>query len=159
MRLVKLLTALVVIHMGLGFTQMSVTYFGGGVADYGAAGWVSHTPIGTFVDLDSDQRMQSNQANPSNLKTIWDFANKLGDSINGLATFGYGFLQDIQPSDGVVYMVVMGFRILSALIWLGLGMTMIQLLFDSNLLTSPFGLAAIGVGAVAAALSAIGAAS
>ena len=158
MRLVKLLTALVVIHMGLGFTQMSVSYFAGDVADYGNAGWVSHTPIGKFIDLDSDQQVQQNQANPSNLKRMLDFANNLGDSINGLASFGYGFLTDIQPSDGAVYMVVMGFRILSALIWIALGMSVIYFLFDSNLLTSKLGLLLVGLGSGLGILSGVGAA-
>ena len=156
MRLVKLLTALVVIHMGLGFTQMSVSYFAGDVADYGSSGWISHTPLGTFMDLDSEQQIQSNQVSPSNLKGMLEFANNLGDSINGLASFGYGFLQDIQPSDGAVYMVVMAFRILSVLIWLALGMSLIYFLFDSNLLTSKVGLLLLGLGSLLASFSAFG---
>ena len=159
MRLVKLLIALLAIHMGFGFTQMAVSYFAGDVADYGAAGWISHTPIGTFIDLESaPQSSQDGQANPSNLKATLDFANNLGDAINGLASFGYGFLSDIRPEDGFVYMVVILFRIVSALFWVGLAMSLIYFLFDSNLLTSKLGLALVGLGVGLGSLSGIGAA-
>ena len=159
MRLIKLLIAVLVIHLGLGFTQMAVSYFAGDVADYGAAGWVSHTPIGTFIDLESaPQSSEEGQGNPSNLKATLDFANNLGDAINGLASFGYGFLSDIEPDDGLVYMVVMGFRILSSLFWLSLAMALVYFLFDSNLLTSKLGLALVGLGIGLGSLSGIGAA-
>ena len=147
MRLVKLLTALVVIHLGLGFVQMAVSYYAGDVANYGAAGWVSHTPIGTFISLEgAPASSQEGQANPSNMKAILDFANNLGDAINGLASFGYGFLEDIESDDGAVYMIVMAFRIASALFWAALAMALVYFLFDSNLLTSKLGLALVGLG-------------
>ena len=158
MRLLKLLIALIAIHMGLGFTQLVVYYYAGDVANYGAGGWISHTPIGTFVNVESESVPQTeDQANPSNLKALLNFANNLGDAINGLASFGYGFLEDIQPSDGLVYTVVMILRIVSTLFWLALGLALIYFLFDSNLLTSKLGLALVGFGLGLGSLSAIGA--
>ena len=158
MVLIKLLIALVTIHLGFGFTQMVVSYFGGDVADYGAAGWVSHTPIGTFIDLeDAPQSAEDGVDNPNNLVAIFQFVNNLGDAINGLATFGYGFLQEIDPDDGLVYMVVMGFRIVSTMFWLALGMGMVKFLFESNLLTSKLGLGIVGLGVGIGSLSAVGA--
>ena len=157
MRIVKLLIAVVAIHMGLGFTQMSVSYFAGDIADYGNAGWISHTPIGTFIDLESLPASEGGQANPSNLKATLDFANNLGDAVNGLATFGYGFLTNITSDAGAVFMVVMAFRVASAFFWLALGMALIYFLFDSNLLTSKLGLALVGLGVGLTGLSGIGA--
>ena len=159
MRLVKLLTALIVMHLGFGFTQMAVSYFAGDVANYGAAGWVSHTPIGTFIELESaPQSSLDGQADPSNVKAALDFANNLGDAINGLASFRYGFLSDIRPDDGMVYTVVMAFRIISAIFWVALAMALVYFLFDSNLLTSKLGLALVGLGVGLGSLSGIGAA-
>ena len=157
MRLIKLLIALLAMHMGFGFTQMVVSYFAGDVADYGAAGWVSHTPIGTFIDLDRGP-MQDQAADPAAPKKILDFVNNLGDGINGLLSFDYGFLSDIQPDDGFVYMIVVAFRIISTLFSIGLAVALIYFLFDSGLLTSTLGLAAVGLGAaVTTATSIIGA--
>ena len=158
MRLVKILIAVLSIHAGLGFTQLGVSYFGGDIADYGSAGFVSHTPIGSFIDLEDPQAMQEEgQVNPSNLKAMFDFANSLGDTINGLASFGYGFLSDIKPEDGFVYTVVLLFRTISVLFWISLAMALIYFLFDSNLLTSKLGLAIVGLGVGLGSLSGIGA--
>ena len=152
MRLIKLLILLVVMHAGMGFTQMAVSYYLGDIADHGAAGFISHTPIGTFISLDGDLD-QDTQANPSNFKAVLDFANNLGDMINGLATFNYGFLGLIESDDGIVYTVVIALRLISALVWVGLGMSLIYFLFDSNLLTSSLGLTLVGLGGAIAALA------
>ena len=153
---IKLLVAVVAIHLGFGFTQMTAGYFGGDVADYGAAGSVSHTPIGTFIDLEPERAPQGDQGNLERLKSMLDFANNVGDMINGLASFRYGVLTDIQ--DGFVYNIVAGFRLVSAFMWIAAGMAMIYFLFDSNLLTSKLGLSLVGLGLGAGALSAVGAA-
>ena len=156
MRIVKLLTLLIVIHLAMGFTQMSVSYFAGDVADYGTAGFVSHTPIGTFINLDAgpnDARCEFSLANP---RAMFECANDLGDMINGLASFSYGFLTDIQSDAGMVYMLVIGFRIVSVIVWLSLGMALIYFLFDSNLLTSTLGLTLVGLGLGLGVLSATG---
>ena len=156
MRLIKLLIALVVIHLGLGFTQMVVSYYAGDVANYGASGWVSHTPIGTFMDLeDADPEDANPEDAPQGLLGV---ANNLGDMVNGLASFNYGFLSNIQPSDGIVYAVVMAFRIMSALFWLALALALLYLLFDSGLLRTVTGQIATGtVAAGAGIVSGIGA--
>ena len=149
MRLLKLLVAVVVIHLGFGCTQVVVSYHAGDVADYGAAGIVSHTPIGTFIDLEDPPASMDDAAQPSAIKKMLDFANNLGDMINGLATFGYGFLTDIGPDDGAVYMVVLAFRMLSVAIWIGGGLALIYFLFDSGLLNSRLGIAGLlGLGIV-----------
>ena len=159
MRLVKMTAMLIAIHLGFGFTQMVVSYFAGEVTDYGAAGWISHTPIGTFVNLEGSAPQQGGQeTNPSNLKAIFDMVNNTGDMINGLASFNYGFLTSITADDGLVYMAVLGFRMISVLIWLALAMALAYILFDSNLLTSKLGLALVGLGLGIGGLSGIGAA-
>ena len=155
MRLLKLLVIVIVIHLGFGCTQVGVSYFAGDVADYGTAGIVSHTPIGTFIDLDNPPASRDDQASPNALKKMLDFANNLGDMINGLATFGYGFVNDIGPDDGAVYNVVVGFRLVSALIWIGAALAFIYFLFDSNLLTSKLGLLGISIVGGAAGTGAI----
>ena len=157
MRLVKLLIAVITIHLGMGATQVAVSYHAGDVADYGAAGIISHTPIGTFIDLDATSQTGGQQTNLSNIRQAFDVVNNTGDAINGLASFGYGFLQEIEPEDGMVYTVVMGLRVASVLFWIGLGLSLLYILFDSNLLTSKIGLALVGLGIGLGGLSAVGA--
>ena len=65
--------------------------------------------------------------------------------INGLASFNYGFLAAIQPEAGLVYMVVVGFRIMTTLITLGVAMALLYVLFDSGLLKSVTGQIAAGL--------------
>ena len=57
-------------------------------------------------------------------------------------------LRSIEPDAGVVYNVVMGFRIAGVLFWLGMGVVILRLLFESNLLTSRTGLIVVGAGAL-----------
>ena len=155
MMMLKILIGLVVIHLALGFTQMSLSYFAGDVAEYGAAGWVSHTPIGTFIDL--EETPQDAAVNFTALDRIFDTVNKLGDSINGLLTLGYDFLTMIDSSDGLVYMLVIGIRAVSTLVWFALAMAGLYTLFDSNLLTSKLGLGLIAFGGGLTALAGAGA--
>ena len=141
MLLLKLLIFVIVIHLGMACTQVGVSYYGGDVADYGSAGIISHTPIGSFIDLEAPPGGEVDEGGPLGLaKRLFDFAKNMGDMINGLATFGYGFLTDIEPDDGAVYSVVIGFRLISALVWIGSALAFIYFLFDSNLLTSKVGL-------------------
>ena len=158
MRLIKLLIAVISIHLGLGFTQLAVSYYAGDIADHGAKGFISHTPIGTFIDLESTTTPQTGeQGSLSNMRLAFDVMNNAGDAINGLVSFGYGVLEEIEPEDGFVYNVVMGFRLLSVLFWIGMGLTLLYILFDSNLLTSKLGLALVGIGSGIGGLSALGA--
>ena len=110
---------------------------------------ISETPIGTFIDLEEPPASMEDQVSPSNLKRMLDFALGLGDIINGLATFGYGFMEEINETDGAVYNIVIAFQVISALIWIGAALAFIYFLFDSNLLTSKLGLASVlGLGVV-----------
>ena len=153
MRLVKILTVLIIIHMAFGFTQVVVSYYTGDVADHGTAGWFSHTPLGTFIDLDQTPQAGSDQASPSRIRETWDFVLDLGATINSLASFGYGFWDLIQP-DSLVYQVVVVMRIASYLFTVGLGLALLYVLFDSGLLTSKLALGLVaGAAGVTAALS------
>ena len=154
MRLLKLLIALIVIHIGLGFTQMAVTYYSSQREP--STDIVSHTPIGKV--LGTERREDCGGLNLGNLMAILSCINNVGDMINGLASFEYGFLSAITADDGMAYNVVMAFRIISVLFWLGLGLGLLYFLFDSNLLTSKLGLALVGGGAVTGLVSGIGAA-
>ena len=158
MRLLKLLIFVGVVHLGMACTQVVVSYHGGDVANHGVNGIISHTPIGTFIDLEDPPASMDDQVSPGALGRLVDFATGLGDMINGLATFSYAFLTDMDPDDGAVYNIVVGFRVLSALIWIGGALAYIYFLFDSNLLTSPLGLASVAglsiFGALAAAAGA-----
>ena len=151
MVLQRMLIALVAMHLGFGFTQLSLAYYAGDVADYGAAGFLSHTPIGAFVDLDEDND-QTSGANLSAIRQMFEIVNQTGDAINGLASFGYDFLDEIGPDVGLVYMVVLIFRIASWLFTIALGLALLYVLFDSNLLTSKVGLALVAGGSGLVAL-------
>lgn len=155
MMLLKILIALIPIHIGFGITQMAFSYYAGDIADHGAAGWISHTPIGSFIDL--EETPQTQQASLSDIRGLFQVALQLGDAINGLASFGYGFMQEVQPDDGFVYMAVMAFRVISVLFWLGMGIAILYLLFDSNLLNTKVGLAVLVFGAGLGGLSTLGA--
>ena len=124
MLILRLMIAMIPIHLGLGFTQVAVSYYAGDYADYGAAGLISHTPIGSFVNLD-DMPEQTEEGMLSNVRDLFDTAVNAGVAINGLASFGYGFLQQIQPDDGLVYLVVMTLRTISALMWIASGFALV----------------------------------
>ena len=157
MRLIKLLVVLIIIHMALGFTQVAVSYYAGDIADHGTAGWFSHTPLGTFIDLEQTPQTGGDQASPSRIRETWDFVLDLGATINSLASFGYGFWDLIQP-DSLVYQVVVIMRIMSYLFTVGLGLSLLYVLFDSGLLTSKLALALVaGAAGVTAALSGVSA--
>ena len=146
MGLVKVLVALVVIHLGMGFAQVAVNYFASDIADYGAAGWISHTPIGELVPLDNARELGDAAPKPGQLEQVLSPAIRVGEMINGLASFGYGFLEAITPDDGFVYTLVMGFRVFSVLILIGVALRLLYVLFDSGILNSTFGMAAVGLG-------------
>ena len=158
MRLIKLLILLLAVHMGCGFTQMAAAYYGGDTAV--SSNLLEHTPIGSFIDVDNLDAMQRGaEADPSQIRQMVGFINQVGDMSFGLVSFEYGFLTDMQPSDGVVYNIVVLFRLASVILWLSLGMTIIYILFDSGLLTSPLGLAAVAGITVLTSLVGLGAAN
>ena len=154
--LLKLLIALVTLHIAFGFVELAAAYYAGDIADHGAAGWVSRTPIGEFIDLDSTEQQTNPNSSLFDVRQparMFDVVLRAGGAINGLASFNYPSLALIQPDDGFVYNIVMLFRILSALIWIALGLGMLYLLFQSNLLTSKFGMAMVALGLSVGSLS------
>ena len=156
MGLVKMAFALIAIHLGLGFTQLVVSYFGGDVAHYGARGFVAHTPIGAHIDL-SDAEREDVELNLSNIRKTWDYMTALGGVINGLASFNYGFLSNIQPEDGLPYQAVMLFRLAGVCFLLALGILLLRFLFDSGILNSKLGMSIVALGLGLGALSSFGA--
>ena len=155
--LLKLLIALVMIHLALGFTQMAVTYYAAESSPDDVVGynWVANTPIGDFLP-DTTPQTEENQSGL--VRGAFEFLNRIGDSINGLATFGgYGFITDIEPDQGLIYVLVMILRLISVLVWLGLAWGTAYFLFDSNLLTSKIGLSLLALGGGIGGLSALGA--
>ena len=155
MRLAKMAFALLAIHLGFGFTQFVVSYYQGDVTDYGAGGWIAHTPIGEYIDLESTQQ-ENASLNLTDIRSSWDHMNKLGDIINGLASFNYGFLSAI-PNDTLAYTVVMIFRVVSVCFWIALGLALLYFLFDSGILNSKLGMSIVGLGLGLGALSSVGA--
>ncbi len=153
MLLMRLLIALIAIHVGLGFTALVYSYFAGDVADYGAAGIFSHTEIGRFVNLETDpEDRQSNWANP---RAMYGIVNNFGDAINGLLTFNYTFLNEIQPDDGLAYNGVIILRVIGTLFSLGLGLAFLRILFQSNILTSKLGFGLVAFGAASTVVSSV----
>ena len=147
MRLVKLLIALVFIHAGLGFTQMVASYYGGGVADYGESGVLSHTPLVPLLNLDDGgPRCEVALSNP---RGLLECINNLGDTLNGLASINYAFLSNITADDGFVFNVVVLLRLAAVLFSVGIALALVYVLFDSNLLTSKLGLGLMGLGGLA----------
>ena len=156
MGLVKILVALVVLHLAMGFTQMSVTYFTAERPDYGEKGILSHTPIASIMPLDDADRVPGGiELTPGAFDRLIGTVNAVGDMTNGLATFNYAFLTDIGSDAGLPYMLVMAFRIFSALIWVALAVRLLYILFDSNILTSPLGLGVVGLGVAGTAATSI----
>ena len=139
------------IHLGMACSQVAFSYYGGDVANYGANGIISHTPIGTFIDLEDPPASMDDQASPNQLKKMLDFANNLGDMINGLASFNYGFVEELRDPESAWHNLVIGLQGLSAILWIASALAFIYFLFDSNLLTSRVGLLALlGLGSVGA---------
>lgn len=151
MTLVKLLIALIVVHMALGISQMTLSYWAGDVADYGAAGVISHTPLGSLLRVEADRQ----SGPPSTLESFRNLLVDFFSTITGLLNFRYGILHAIEPGDGMVYNVVMALRLAGVLAWFGLGMGTLKMLFDSGLLNSTVGIiiagTLFGIGSVASA--------
>ena len=157
MRIVKMVFILIAIHMGFGFTQFVVSYYQGDVVDYGEAGWVSHTPIGQYIDTDPNARNEAIGLNLSDIPGNWAYINRLGDMINGLASFNYQFLTQVQPEDGFVYQFVMAFRLVSVGFWITLAIVLLYILFDSGIINSKIGMSIMGLGLGLGFLSSVGA--
>ena len=156
MTLIKLLVVLISLHLGMGFTQISVSYFAGDVADYGAAGVISHTPIGSFIDLDDDARRgREAQGNPSSFESILGFVNNLGDMVNGMASFGYGALTQFSPDDGLVYTIIIILRIIGTMFTVSVALAVLRLVFDSGILNSTLGMGLFAIGSGTLGLSSL----
>ena len=152
----RLLIGLVVAHLICGMIQVAVSYYAGDVADHGAAGIVSHTPIGSFVELDEDQRADGG-GGLSDIRGMFQAMIKVGDSINGLASFDYGWIEILAESDGMVGNLATAFRIGTALAIIAMALALLYFLFDSGMLTSKAGLAILAFGAGLGGLSTLGA--
>ena len=157
MILLKFLIALIAVHIGLGFAQLSTDYF---IADVpnAAGGSVSHTPVGNLINLQTDpEQRQSNWKDP---RTIWNVLDEAGDAINGLVSFDYPMLDLIvqQGDSGLAYNVIVILRLIGTLFSVALGLGFLLMLFQSNILTSKlgFGLVVFGAGSTVVT-SAIGA--
>ena len=152
MLLLKLLIALIVLHLAMGFVQLSISYYAGDIADHGARGFVSHTPIGALVggsvtdSEDMEERQTGGGLNLTDPRSAFEIVNRLSNTIGGLTILQYGFLEEIKPDDGFVYNIVVAFHLLGLLFWLALGVSLLYILFDSNILTSRLGLGLIAGG-------------
>lgn len=149
MTLIKLLTAIMVLHMGFGVTQFSVTLFTAEEVQYGDGGFISHTPLESLVPMDDAARALS-ETQPPRQGGFWNFLNpivNIGDTINGLATFRYDMLTQVGPDEGFVYTVVLLFRIIPSIIQLALAVAMFQVITSSGLLNSTLGQGAVLLGA------------
>lgn len=149
MTLIKLLLALVVLHLGFGITQFSVTLFTAEEVQYGERGFISHTPLEALVPMDDAARALS-ETQPPRQGGFWYFLNPIitiGDTINGLATFRYDMLTQVDPDEGFVYTVVLLFRIIPSIIQLALAVAMFLVITNTGLLNTTLGQGAVLLGA------------
>ena len=153
MGLVKLLVALIVIHLGLGASQMMMTYWTADVADRGDQGIISYTPLGPLLTSYDGEDVGFA---PSAIGNGITFLNNLGDTINGLASFNYDVLSRIEADAGVVYNVVIAFRLAGVVFTLGAYLRLLYILFDSGILATRPGQMLLAAALLVPATAAIG---
>ena len=154
MGLVKILILLITIHGALGYMQMSAQYNLGDRPVYGNSGFLSHTPARHLLRNDYQEEDRPGFDDPI---AIIRRLNDLGDTINGLVFFDYPMFDYIDSADGISYNFVVGVRLLGYLVWLWFIWTLVRVIFRSNLLSSPTGLALVlGGGGVFSLLSGLG---
>ena len=146
-----------VIHLGCGFVQISVNYFGGDTKDDSAwENMYEYTPIGHLIG-GVDQEEHQRQDFLSNPPAILSFINRIGDMQNGLLVLGYGFLEELSPGTLPGLLVLLA-RVAFVLLWFAVGLAILKLIFESGILNSKLGLfLVVGGGSVSTALSAAGA--
>ena len=146
MPLVKLLIVLAAIHVGMGFTQVSVTYFAGDNVEYN---FIAETPLGSWM---RDDFPPANE-NRAGIVQMGSFFIDMMDTIGGMFTYDYGFMDDIAEAEGFVSNVATAFRLTMGFLWFGVGAAVMKMVLDSGLLNSKIGFA------VASTLFGIGGAS
>ena len=130
MGLLKLLILAITFHLGLAITQASVSYFAGDVADPGAEGFISYTPVGALLGdtIDDDakrERSLGGGLNWADPRSALDIVQRVGGTINGLALAEYDLLEEIER-DSFAYNVVILVRLFSVLLTLALGFTLLR---------------------------------
>lgn len=153
MGIVKILIALVAIHLGLGFSQMMMTYWLSDVVHHGSQGVISYTPLGPL--LNSFDSVDVGFA-PSAIGNGISFINNLGDTVNGLASFDYDMLSRITAQDGFVYNVVVGFKLMGVLFAVSIFLRLLYMLFESGILSTRPGQLLLAAALLVPASSAVG---
>lgn len=170
MAVTKLLVLLIGMHLAMGFTQLSASYWGGdtvlrdrenpGESTSVAVAWLYATPLDDILPDLSETKAAEREDDGGVLQQVGALlgvANRMGDTINGLAAFDYGVLRQINADQGIVYMVVVIFRIITVVITLALAVALLRLIASTGLLSSTAGLAVVGLGfGLPAVLSALG---
>ena len=129
---------MLIIHVGCAFLQLTVSYYSGQVTDYGMDGWLAVTPIGSHFDLEATG-VDAPDVSLSNIPGFFTLFFDLGDTVNGFAVFKYGFLDQITE-ENLFYVIILGLRVVSVVVWIVVGGALIQMVLTSGLLGSRVGL-------------------
>lgn len=143
MTLARLLTILLTLHTAFAIAQVHVFYFGGGQVD-GGRDFIANTPFREFTNVEtySDEEPPSISA----LGNIFGTLTSIVGTIDSLISFNYDVLNDLAPDDGVLYNIVWIVKLIGVVLWFRMGLGVMNLIFRSNILTSPIGLVAVGAG-------------
>ena len=95
---------------------------------------------------DMEERQTGGGLNLTDPRSAFEIVNRLSNTIGGLTILQYGFPGGNHARDGFVYNIVVGFHLIGLLFWLALGVSLLYILFDSNILTSRLGLGLIAGG-------------
>ena len=134
----RLITLLVLMHIAMAFVTLVHTYFNGYFTNYGMDGWLASTPIGSHFDLESTD-MGAEDVSLSDVPGFFRFFFDLGDTVNSLASIDYAVLSEIS-SVNFLYVLVLGLRLFSVIVWFTVAAALIKGVLESNLLGSKVGL-------------------
>ena len=157
--LLGLMVQWLVAHAGFGLTQLALLYFLGDVASYGGdAGFWAFTPAHAWVTSDDLSGQQATSL--VDLRGQFAKVTNLGDTVYGLLSFEYGFMNILDTADGLVYWAVILVHMAAWVSTLVATGAAVGFVVSSGIMQSSVGLGLVlGTGAVGGILAAIGAAN
>ena len=161
MILVRLLTVLVCLHIGMAFTQLSYNYFAADVYEVdGVSPWARMLEDTPFENLGFAQELRPPpqamkvmnattteslaEDETSAIIDIFGPLARMGDLINGLLSFNYGVLGKLTAGSGFAFLVVLALRVVVGLLSVALAAGAAAWVFASGLLSSLTGKLILG---------------
>ena len=133
----KVQVLLIVIHVACAAVQWVVSYQHGFISNYGLTGWLAATPLGSHFNLGGADG--SHDVALANIPGFFKFFFNMGATVNALAWISYDWMSKITEAN-LVYLIIVGLRIFSIIVWAVTATALIAAAFQSNMLTNKIGI-------------------